>query len=89
MWQDAAAVLIALGAALYLARALILGKGESCGGCEKKNPPLIALDSIAPPPVNPAEPGKSNGAASGDQPDKAKNRQEGLPARRPGSTATS
>lgn len=69
MWQDAAAVLIALGASIYLARALIRGGGESCGSCEKKNPPLIALDSIAPPPVNPSEPGRSNGAASGDRPD--------------------
>ena len=74
MWQDAAAVLIALGAALYLGRALIRGGGESCGSCEKKNPPLIALDSIAPPPVNPSEPGRSNQAASLDRPDKPKSR---------------
>ena len=81
MWQDAAAVLIALGAALYLGRALIRGGGESCGSCEKKNPPLIALDSIAPPPVNPSEPGRSYQADSVHRPDK--------PKTRPGCTATS
>ena len=54
VWQDAAAGLIALGALLYLARALLRGGGcgeaDGCGTCAKsalpQESPLIPLEQI-------------------------------------------